>query len=56
MMGNFVYGFGEELVSGEAEPYTFTLTRPKGKYEGPEALKPHARDHQAPVTVARTPG
>ena len=43
MMGNFVYGFGEELVSGEAEPYTFTLTRPKGEYEGPEALKPHAR-------------
>jgi phosphohistidine swiveling domain-containing protein len=43
MMGNFVYGFGEELVSGEAEPYTFTLTRPKGRYEGPEALKPHAR-------------
>jgi phosphohistidine swiveling domain-containing protein len=43
MMGNFVYGFGEELVSGEAEPYTFTLHRPKGLYEGPDALKPHAR-------------
>jgi phosphohistidine swiveling domain-containing protein len=43
MMGNFVHGFGEELVSGEAEPYTFTLQRPKGLYEGPDALKPHAR-------------
>ncbi|HSR30948.1 MAG TPA: PEP/pyruvate-binding domain-containing protein, partial [Anaerolineae bacterium] len=43
MMGNFVYGFGEELVSGEAEPYTFTLQRPKGRFEGAEALKPYAR-------------
>jgi phosphohistidine swiveling domain-containing protein len=39
MTGNFVYGFGEELVSGEAEPYTFTLGRPKGAYEGPAALR-----------------
>lgn len=43
MMGNFVYGFGEELVSGEAEPYTFRLKRPKGKYNGPPELKRFAR-------------
>ncbi len=43
MMGNFVYGFGEELVSGEAEPYTFRLKRPKGKYSGPSELKRFAR-------------
>jgi pyruvate,water dikinase len=43
MMGNFIYGFGEELVSGEAEPYTFTLERPKGRYEGPSDLKRFAR-------------
>jgi phosphohistidine swiveling domain-containing protein len=43
MMGNFVFGFGDELVSGEAEPYTFTLRRPKGKYEGPSELKRFAR-------------
>jgi phosphohistidine swiveling domain-containing protein len=43
MMGNFVYGFGEELVSGEAEPYTFTLISPKGRYDGPPELKPFAR-------------
>ncbi|HSR30996.1 MAG TPA: PEP/pyruvate-binding domain-containing protein, partial [Anaerolineae bacterium] len=43
MTGNFVYGFGEELVSGEAEPYTFTLERPKGDYHGPPALKRIAR-------------
>lgn len=43
MTGNFVYGFGEELVSGEVEPYTFTLGRPKGKYEGPEDLKRYGK-------------
>ena len=43
MIGNFVFGFGEELVSGEAEPYTFTLARPKGRYEGPPELGRFAR-------------
>lgn len=43
MIGNFVFGFGEELVSGEAEPYTFHLTRPKGDYEGHPDVKPAAR-------------
>jgi len=43
MIGNFVYGFGEELVSGEAEPYTFKLTRPKGAYEGNQELRAIAR-------------
>lgn len=43
MKGNFVYGLGEGLVSGEAEPYTFTLQRPKGNYDGPSDLKRFAR-------------
>lgn len=43
MTGNYVYGLGDELVSGEAEPYTFTLARPKGQYEGPPELKRFAR-------------
>jgi phosphohistidine swiveling domain-containing protein len=43
MTGNYVFGFGEELVSGEAEPYTFTFDRPKGRYTGPGALKRFAR-------------
>jgi phosphohistidine swiveling domain-containing protein len=43
MLGNFVYGFGEALVSGEAEAYTFTLKSPKGQYEGPPELKPFVR-------------
>lgn len=43
MTGNFVFGFGEELVSGEAEPYTFTIERPKGGYDGPSGLEKYAR-------------
>lgn len=43
MVGNFVFGFGEELVSGEAEPYAFTLQRPNARYDGPSKLKPFAR-------------
>jgi phosphohistidine swiveling domain-containing protein len=43
MTGNYVHGFGEELVSGEVEPYTFTLSRPKGEYEGPAAFKSYAK-------------
>jgi phosphohistidine swiveling domain-containing protein len=43
MPGNFVFGLGEELVAGEAEPYTFTLARPRGGYDGPPELKRFAR-------------
>jgi phosphoenolpyruvate synthase/pyruvate phosphate dikinase len=43
MIGNYVYGSGEALVSGEAEPYTFTLARPKGRYEGSSEMKRFAR-------------
>lgn len=39
MTGNFVYGPGEKLVSGKANPHIFNLPRPKGKYEGPSTLK-----------------
>jgi len=43
MNGNFVYGFGEELVSGEAEPFTFTFTNPGGGYNGPAEFQRYAR-------------
>jgi pyruvate,water dikinase len=43
MAGNFVHGLGEKLVSGEAEPYTFTFERPKGRYSGPPEIKPYTR-------------
>jgi pyruvate,water dikinase len=43
MTGNYIYGFGEGLVSGEVEPYTFVMHRPKGKYEGPNDIRRFAR-------------
>ncbi|MGD9049014.1 MAG: PEP/pyruvate-binding domain-containing protein, partial [Anaerolineae bacterium] len=43
MTGNYVHGLGEKLVSGQARPREFTLSRPRGRYEGPPELKPAAR-------------
>jgi phosphohistidine swiveling domain-containing protein len=43
MVGNYVHGPGDRLVSGEAEPHEFALSRPKGRYEGPPELKRFAR-------------
>jgi phosphoenolpyruvate synthase/pyruvate phosphate dikinase len=43
MMGNFVHGLGEQLVSGEADADEFLLTRPNGTYTGPDDLKVFAR-------------
>lgn len=39
MIGNYVHGLGEQLVSGEANAYSFKFSRPKGKYEGPDEFK-----------------
>ncbi|MDW8800224.1 PEP/pyruvate-binding domain-containing protein [Clostridium sp. A1-XYC3] len=44
MAGNFVYGLGEQLVSGEANAYPFKLMRPKGKYEGPNDFMKYASE------------
>jgi phosphohistidine swiveling domain-containing protein len=38
MTGNYVPGLGEALVSGQANPQTFELARPKGTYTGPPQL------------------
>lgn len=43
MMGNFVPGLGEKLVSGQVIPQTFTLARSKGTYSGPAELNRLAR-------------
>jgi phosphohistidine swiveling domain-containing protein len=43
MSGNYVHGLGEALVSGQATPYEFKLSRPRGRYEGPPELKRFAR-------------
>ncbi|MCO1603312.1 PEP/pyruvate-binding domain-containing protein [Desulfosporosinus nitroreducens] len=42
MIGNYVHGLGEQLVSGEANAYEFKLIRPKGKYDGPDAFQKYA--------------
>lgn len=42
MIGNYVYGLGEQLVSGEANAHDFKLSRPKGKYAGPDEFKKYA--------------
>ncbi len=42
MLGNYVHGLGEQLVSGEANAATFRLQRPQGRYAGPDAFKPYA--------------
>ncbi|MTI71851.1 MAG: phosphoenolpyruvate synthase [Firmicutes bacterium] len=39
ILGNYVYGLGEKLVSGETNAETFTITRPTRIYEGPKKLK-----------------
>jgi rifampicin phosphotransferase len=44
MTGNFVPGLGEKLVSGQANPQTFTLARPQGTYSGPPELTRVARE------------
>ena len=43
MMGNYAQGLGERLVSGEAAPLEFTISQPKGHYDGPPALRRYAR-------------
>lgn len=42
MIGNYVHGLGEQLVSGEANAYSFKLSRPQGKYDGPDEFKKYA--------------
>ena len=39
MLGNYVHGLGEKLVSGEADAYHFTFNRPDGIYKGPRDLE-----------------
>lgn len=43
MVGNYVHGLGDSLVSGAATGEAFTLARPGGAYQGPSDLARHAR-------------
>ena len=38
MLGNYVHGLGEKLVSGETDANKFTLSRQDGVYRGPREL------------------
>lgn len=42
MTGNYVHGLGEQLVSGQSNAQTFTLTPPSGTYDGPAEFSPFA--------------
>lgn len=42
MVGNYVHGLGDQLVSGEANAISFNLARPRGKYDGPPELRPYS--------------
>jgi len=39
MLGNYVHGMGDKLVSGEADAIGFTFSRPEGGYQGPRDLE-----------------
>ncbi len=43
MVGNFVFGAGEQLVSGEKNASPFTISRRGSKYQGDEAFAPYAK-------------
>ncbi|OAA86797.1 PEP/pyruvate-binding domain-containing protein [Clostridium ljungdahlii] len=43
MAGNFVFGAGEQLVSGEKNAYPFSISRIGGKYNGDKSLVAHAK-------------
>lgn len=43
MLGSFVSGLGDKLVSGIVDGERFSLSRPNGRFEGPDILRPFAR-------------
>ena len=43
MSGSYVYGMGDQLVSGETDAAEFSFERPKGQYSGPPEFKKYAK-------------
>ncbi|MFL0245670.1 PEP/pyruvate-binding domain-containing protein [Candidatus Clostridium stratigraminis] len=43
MVGNFIFGAGEQLVSGEKNASPFTISRIGGKYQGEKSLAAYAK-------------
>lgn len=54
MVGNFVYGAGEQLVSGEKNAYPFTITRIGGKYQGDYSFSSYAKSLYKAAQKAET--
>ncbi len=43
MIGNFIDGLGDRLVSGKVDGQIFYIKRPRGEYEGPKEFEPFSR-------------
>ncbi|MFW9993564.1 MAG: PEP/pyruvate-binding domain-containing protein [Candidatus Odinarchaeota archaeon] len=43
MVGNYIHGLGDKLVSGEVDALEFTLDRAKGQYDGPAEFRKYAK-------------
>lgn len=43
LIGNYVHGSGDKLVSGEVDAISFSFARSSGRYEGPAELRPFAK-------------
>ncbi|MHA2224686.1 MAG: PEP/pyruvate-binding domain-containing protein [Candidatus Hodarchaeales archaeon] len=44
VVGNYVKGMGDKLVSGTIDAHEFSFKRPKGRYHGPAELQKYAND------------
>lgn len=44
MEGNYVYGLGEQLVSGEVDAIDFKIFKPRSNYKGPKTFKKYAAE------------
>ncbi|WP_455464104.1 PEP/pyruvate-binding domain-containing protein, partial [Candidatus Hodarchaeum mangrovi] len=42
MVGNYIHGLGDQLVSGEKDAIEFQFKKPKGKYDGPAEFQQFA--------------
>jgi len=53
LIGNYVYGEGEKLVSGQESGESFRINVMKYAYEGPSEMKPYARKLMKYCTMIR---
>ncbi len=54
MIGNFVYGAGESLVSGERNAYSFSISRKGAGYKGDKAFAPYRKAmHKTAIRIEK---